>query len=112
MASVGELWLVDFGERYPGESASRRPALVVGPTGIFGSSFPYLFVVPLTTSLRGLDLHVEVEPSTDNGLDSTSAVQCELLRSVSRRRLVHRIGVVDSKAMFAVDRILRTLLGH
>ena len=51
-------------------------------------------------------------PSTDNGLDATSAVQCELLRSVSRRRLVHRIGVVDAEAAFAVDRILRTLLGH
>ncbi len=31
MASVDDLWLVDFGEPYPGEPGSYRPALVLGP---------------------------------------------------------------------------------
>ena len=61
MASVDDLWLVDFGTPFPGEPASHRPALVVGPPETFGPSFPFVIVTPLTTTHRGLSLHVEVE---------------------------------------------------
>ena len=42
MASVDELWLTDFGDPYPGEPASFRPALILGPPSSFGATFPYL----------------------------------------------------------------------
>jgi len=111
MASVDELWLVDFGERYPGEPAARRPALVLGPPGDFGPAFPYVVVAPLTTADRGLSLHVEVEPAPANGLQQVSFVQCELIRSVSRRRLVHRLGSLDGMTSLRVAQVVRTLLG-
>jgi len=69
-------------------------------------------VLPTTTSRRGLSLHVEVEPDHVNGLDVTSYVQCELIRSVNRRRLIHRVGMVDATTSDAVSLILRTLLNH
>ena len=46
MASVDDLWLCDFGEPYPGEPASRRPALVLGPPEAFGPGFPFV-ILPL-----------------------------------------------------------------
>ena len=111
MASVDELWLTDFGEPYPGEPAARRPALVLGPPGDFGPDFPYVLVTPLTTADRGLSLHVEVEPAPGNGLNQVSYVQCELIRSVSRRRLVHPLGVLDAVTSLRVAQVVRTLLG-
>ena len=112
MASVDDLWLVDFGDRYPGEPASYRPALVLGPPDSFGSAFPFVILAPLSTTNRGLSLHVEVEARPETGLDDVSYVQCELIRSVNRRRLVHRLGAVDPDVSDRVAAIVKTLLNH
>ena len=112
MASVDDLWLVDFGDPYPGEPAALRPALVLGPPDTFGPDFPFVIVVPLTTTWRGLSLHIEIEPGTETGLDETSYVQCELIRSVNRRRLVHHLGQVDAGASRQVASVVKTLLNH
>ena len=112
MASVDDLWLVDFGPRYPPEPASRRPALVIGPPEAFGPGFSFLIVAPLTTTHRGLSLHVEVEPNTTNGLDATGYIQCELIRSSNRGRLVHHLGAVDSETSHQVATVVKTLLNY
>jgi mRNA-degrading endonuclease toxin of MazEF toxin-antitoxin module len=110
MASPDELWLTDFGDPFPGEPAFHRPALIVGPPSYFGADFPFVLVVPLTTTDRGLSLHVEIEADKESGLDTVSHAQCELLRSVNQRRLVHRIGVIDSARRERVSEIIATLL--
>ena len=112
MASVDDLWLVDFGEPYPGEPAAHRPALVIGPPETFGPGFPFVIVAPLTTTQRGLSLHVEVEASADTGVDETSYVQCELIRSINRKRLVHLLGTIDPEASSKVATIIKTLLDY
>lgn len=112
MASVDDLWLTDFGEPYPGEPAKRRPALVIGPPDTFGPGFPFVIVVPLTTADRGMSLHVEVEAGSETGLDQPSFVQCELIRSISRNRLVRRLGVVSSGVSSKVTMVVRTLLNY
>jgi len=112
MASVDDLWLVDFGDPYPGEPASLRPALVLGPPDSFGPTFPFVILAPLTTVDRGLSLHVEVDPGPSSGLDDVSYVQCELIRSVNQRRLVHRLGTVDPSVSERVAFVVRTLLNH
>ncbi|MGF1595553.1 MAG: type II toxin-antitoxin system PemK/MazF family toxin [Acidimicrobiales bacterium] len=112
MASVDQLWLVDFGDTYPGEPAERRPALVVGPPDTFGPWFPFVIVVPLTTARRGLSLHIEVEADGQSGLGATSYVQCELIGSVNRNRLTHRLGVIGPDISSQVRTVLRTLLNH
>jgi mRNA interferase MazF len=112
MASVDDLWLVDFGARYPGEPAFRRPALVIGPLETFGPGFPFVVVTPLTTTHRGLSLHIEVEATASTGLKEISYVQCELIRSINRGRLVHHLGVVDSEISHRVATVIRTLLGY
>jgi mRNA interferase MazF len=112
MASVDDLWVVDFGEPYPGEPADQRPALVIGPPGIFGAGFPFIIVTPLTTTHRALSLHVEVESSPGTGLHETSYIQCELIRSINRRRLVHRLGAIDPDVSHQVATVIRTILGY
>jgi len=109
---VDDLWLVDFGEPFPGEPASHRPALVIGPPGTFGPGFPFVIVLPLTTTHRALSLHVEVEATPDTGLERTSYIQCELIRSINRDRMVHRLGSVDSEVSHAASTVVRTLLNY
>ena len=112
MAPIDELWLVDFGQPRPGEPASRRPALVLGPPDTFGSRFPFVIVAPLTTTDCSLSLHVEVPATGQTGLRHTSYVQCELLRSVNARRLMHKLGAVDADTSWQVGEVVKTLLNH
>lgn len=112
MASIDDLWMVDFGRPYPGEPAFQRPALIVGPPDTFGSAFPYSIVLPLTSSSRGLSLHVEVESSDDTGLVEDSYVQCEQIRSVNRKRLTRKLGSINAETSNRVDAVLKTLLNH
>lgn len=85
---------------------------MVGPPNSFGADFPFVIVCPLTTTRRGLSIHIEVEPSEATGLTDASYVQCELIRSVNRRRLIHRVGAIDVATSRDVTDVLRTLLGH
>lgn len=112
MASPDEVWLVDFGDPHPGEPASLRPALVIGPHPSFGADFPFVILIPLTTARRGLSIHVEIEPTPETGLDETGYAQCEMIRSVHRRRLVQGLGAIDRETAEAVTVVVRTLLGH
>ena len=112
MASPDELWLTDFGDPYPGEPANFRPAIVIGPVAAFGNAIPFVIVVPTTTVRRGLSLHVEIEPTSDNGLDAVSYAQCELLRSINQKRLVTRLGLIESVTSHEIQRVVRALLGH
>ncbi len=112
MASIDDLWLVDFGEPYPTQPAAHRPALVLGPPDSFGPTFPFVIVTPLTTNRRGLSLHVEVEPSDESGLDEVSYIQCELIRSINRKRLTHRLGGIGPDVSLRVSSVVKTLLNY
>ncbi len=90
-ARRGEIWLLDLGEPIGHEQGWQRPALVV-------------------SSDHGLPTRVEVEATDVNGLAETSYARCEDIRSVSERRLVHRVGVCDGLVMLGVGRVLRTFL--
>jgi len=109
---LADLWLVNFGEPHPGEPVVHRPALVLGPPDTFGPGSPFIIVAPLTTTRRDLSLHVEIEADSATGLQDTSYVQCELVRSINRNRLARRIGASDSDTSHRIATIVRTLLNY
>jgi mRNA interferase MazF len=112
MASPDEIWLVDFGDPFPGEPAHHRPALVLGPSRLFGDNLPFVIVAPLTTTRRGISFHVEIEPDSANRLDDVSYVQCELIRSISSKRLRSRLGMVTLANSGSVETVVKRLLGY
>jgi mRNA interferase MazF len=73
---------------------------------------PFVLVTPLTTTSRGLSLHVEVEPTDESGLDEVSYIQCELLRSINRRGLVHRLGAINRDISLRFSSVVKTLLNY
>ena len=108
-ARRGDVWLVDFGEPVGREQAGTRPAVVVSADALNEGPAGVLMVIPLTSTRRGLPSHIEID-SRSSGLDEVSYAKCEDLKSISDRRLVHRLGTVDPAAMAAIERVLRYLL--
>ena len=107
----GEVWLVDFGAdpRDP-EQALRRPALVVSDDRLHHPNLRMVIVVPGTSTIRGIPLHVVVSPDRGNGLVTDTAFQVEQVRAVSTGRLVDRLGRIDAPALHALGEVLRSTL--
>jgi mRNA-degrading endonuclease toxin of MazEF toxin-antitoxin module len=53
-----------------------------------------------------------VEPTAETGLNEISYIQCELLRSINRKRLVHRLGTIDLETSLSVSSVVKTLLNY
>jgi mRNA interferase MazF len=105
----GEVWLVDFGEPVGREQGGLRPAVVVSADGLNEGPAGVVMVVPVTSGRRGLPSHIEID-DPGSGLDQVGYAKCEDLKSISDRRLVHRVGTVDAVEMAAIERVLGYLL--
>lgn len=108
-ARRGDVWLLDFGEPLGHEQGWQRPGLIVS-SDEWNRHASVVTVLPLTRTKHDLPSRVEIEPDRRNGLTETSYARSEDIRSVSVRRLVHRIGVVDLAVMHSVARVIRVFL--
>lgn len=107
--SRGEVWLIDLNPTRGREQAGVRPGLVVstdpfnhGPAGL-------VVVLPLTTTARGIPLHVPVD-RPEGGVRDRSYIKCEDIRSVAKERLREYWGPVSPRTMAALEDRLRILL--
>jgi mRNA interferase MazF len=102
----GEIHLCDFGDPVNPEQGFRRPALVVSVDPFHLSGL--VVVLPITTTKRPVPTAIEVEGS---GLDRTSYIQVDQIRTVSQKRLTRQFGILDGVTMIRVEQVLARLLG-
>lgn len=107
----GDVWRVDLGVRpeHP-EQAFSRPALIVSDDRLHHRNLKMLIVVPGTSVIRRVPLHIVVEPDSGNGLSAATAFQTEQVRAISTARLTDRLGRLDPLSRHAIDEILRNAL--
>lgn len=107
--SRGEIWLVDLNPVRGHEQAGKRPALVIS-VDLFNSGPAGLVVIlPVTPKYKAIPFHMELCPP-EGGLTERSFIKCEDIRSVSKKRLLSRLGAVSSLTMIAVEDRLKILL--
>jgi mRNA interferase MazF len=105
----GELWLAEFDPVVGREQGGFRPALVLSTDAFNAGANELVAVMPLTTQVRGWNLHVPISPP-EGGLHRPSVIMCEQLRFFSRDRLDRRLGAVETATLRAVMVVLRRLL--
>jgi len=92
------------------EQGGRRPCLVLSDDLFNHGPAELVVVLPITSRDRGIPLRVSLEPP-EGGLRMTSYVMPEMIRSISTRRLVSRIGAVSSTKMSAIESHVKAVLG-
>lgn len=108
--SYGEVWLADLDPVRGREQAGRRPVLVVSADRFNRGPAELVIVVPFTTRDRRIPVRVPVE-APEGGLRERSFAMCEMVRSISRGRLLDRAwGSVSRSTMSEVSDRLRVLL--
>lgn len=100
----GEIWLAELNPTRGSEQAGTRPVLVLQNNSInrFTSTF---LVIPLTTNLRRASLPTCVRiDQAEGGLAHDSVALCHQMRVLDKSRLRHRLGLVSSQILEAVER--------
>jgi mRNA interferase MazF len=103
-----EVWFVDLDPIVGREQAGRRPAVVVSVDQLGTGPSELCIVVPLTTTQRPNPLYIEIAPP-EGGVRERSWAMPEMVRAISRRRLVARWGIVRPATLDAVLGRIRLL---
>lgn len=67
-------------------------------------------VVPLTSTLRGFHTEVVIEPDSANGLEQSSAAQCQHVRAVSPARVVGTLGNIGPPALSRIRETIAVII--
>lgn len=98
----GDVLLVTLPESNRREEQGTRPAIAV-QTDVVTS--PMLIVVPITSSAGALrfPFTVKIEPSKTNGLNLVSIAMVFQLRAIDPKRIVRKIGELESDYLAQID---------
>lgn len=88
--AAGSIVIVDWrGGAQPKEPSRLRPAVIVEDDGLFPDAYPHTLVVPLTRDegLAHQSFAERIEPTRDNGVETTCWALSHHVTSVSLRRV-------------------------
>ncbi|MCH7396655.1 type II toxin-antitoxin system PemK/MazF family toxin [Belliella sp. DSM 107340] len=109
MMKSGQVWLVDFEPQVGQEIKKIRPAIIVNSNAL--GILPLKVVVPLTDGLKQQQAWMtKLSPSQKNGLSKTSFADCFQVKSISDKRFVKKIGVLNEEEMAEVKLCLAKVL--
>ncbi|HZS05084.1 MAG TPA: type II toxin-antitoxin system PemK/MazF family toxin [Blastocatellia bacterium] len=108
--SRGEIWFVNLDPTKGRELAGSRPAIVLSVDPFNHGPADLVVVIPVTSKAKGIPFHVAVRPP-EGGLKQESFIKCEDVRSISKERLLRRLGMVSNQTMEEVEDRVRILLG-
>ncbi len=107
----GELYYADLSPVVGSEQGGIRPVLVV-QNDIGNKYSPTIIAAAVTSRMNKAKLPTHIElPSASYGLAKDSVILLEQIRTLDKRRLKERIGVLPSSTMRRVDGALLISLG-
>ena len=106
----GDIFLVDFEPARAGEANKIRPAVIItnNSANTHGSS---VVVLPISSKTEPIYPFQLLLPVSRTNLEHDSKAQTELLRSVSRNRLVKKLGFIPGDVMTDLDSRIKLHLG-
>ena len=110
MPSSGDIVNLDLGRPEGREAGYLHPAVVVTAQRILDASPTLIQVVPLTSTLRGFHTEVVIEPDPANGLEQSSAAQCQHMRAVSPARVVGTRGTIGPLALSQIRETIAVII--
>ncbi len=91
----GEIWRVNLDPTKGSEQAGFRPVVIVSGN-MMNRYLNVVIVMPLTTKIKNYKGNVVLQPDGTNGLKQPSEILIFHIRSVSKDRLVEKIGSISA----------------
>jgi mRNA interferase MazF len=105
----GEIWWTDLIPSQEREQNGRRPVLIISGN-LLNRYLDVVIVVPLTTQIKRYKGNPILEPNPQNQLKSISEALVFHVRSVSKDRLLEKIGEVQPEIVNEIKTTLSDIL--
>jgi mRNA interferase MazF len=110
MIKQGEIWLANLNPVIGSEQNGTRPLLILSGN-LLNTYLNIVICCPLTTKIKRYKGNVVLEPNKQNNLTQVSEILTFHIRSISKERLIRKIGqITDDELQHAkkcLDDILR-----
>lgn len=93
-----EIWQVNLNPTKGSEQAGFRPVVIISGN-LMNQYLNVVIVCPLTSKLKNYKGHVILKPTNENGLSQTSEIMNFHVRSISKDRLVKRLGTITEQEL-------------
>ncbi len=107
-----EIWLINLDPTIGAEIRKTRPCVILNDDAI--GKLPLKIIAPVTDSkskYRNVPWMVELTPDPANNLKKDSVIDLFQIRSVSQRRLIKKIGVIDDNVLKGAFKAIKTVFG-
>lgn len=94
----GEIWYANLNPSKGSEQAGFRPVVIVSGN-LLNELLPVVIVMPLTTNIKRYKGNPVLQPTKSNGLKDISEMLVFHIRSISKDRLVERIGNIETEEL-------------
>lgn len=101
----GEIYLVDMRTGIHSEQSGIRPVLII-QNDVGNAQSPTVIVASITSKLDKPSQPTHVAVGTSCGLHMDSIVLMEQIRTIDKRRLGKRIGMLDKNQIKAIDKAI------
>ena len=105
-----EIWYADLNPIRGSEQHGFRPVVIISGN-LLNHYLPVLIVCPLTSKIKNYKGNIILEPDEENGLTEPSEIMIFHMRSISKERLVRKIGEITGRELaglkLGLDDILR-----
>ena len=107
----GEIWYADLNPTTGNEQAGLRPVVIVSGN-LLNQHLQIVIVVPLTTKIKKYKGNPILVPTSANGLQNESEMLVFHIRSVSKDRLVRKLGNVEVDQLDGTVKTLNDILRY
>lgn len=91
----GEIWMSDLNPVIGSEQAGRRPVVILSGN-LMNRFLQVVITAPLTSKIKNYQGNPVLEPSHKNGLKLESELMVFHIRSISKDRLIEKIGEISN----------------
>mgnify|MGYP000843852415 CR=1 FL=1 len=101
----GEVWFANLNPTKGSEQAGMRPVVILSGN-LLNEHLNILIVAPLTTKIKRYKGNPILHPTVINGLKNESEMLVFHIRSISKDRLMNKLGKIETNE---IDRAIKTL---
>jgi mRNA interferase MazF len=106
-----EIWIADLNPVKGSEQKGLRPVLIISGN-MLNQNLQVVITCPLTSHIKGYKGNPVLIPSAENGLKEISEVVVFQIRSISKERLVEKIGSVSLEQLNEIKTTLTDILRY
>lgn len=107
----GEIWYTDLSPTKGSEQSGFRP-VVIASGNLLNAHLKVVIVCPITTKVKKYKGNPIVKPNDQNKLSNESEILVFHIRSISKDRLVRKIGTISKEEIETIQTTVNDILRY